>query len=95
MLEINDDTLMVGATEFRSDMPKLIKTLHLKKVIIMNRGEPVAVIQDFQEYKKDEDWREEFEDLILGSMAKERDESSTDADFYTHEEVFEELGLKD
>jgi prevent-host-death family protein len=93
MLQINDDTVMVGATEFRSEMPKLIKTLHLKKVIIMNRGEPVAVIQNYQDFKRDEDWMEEFEDLVLGSIAKERDENSKDSDFYSHEEVLKELGL--
>lgn len=93
MLNLNDDTIMIGATEFRSEMPTLIKVLGNKKIILMKRGEPIAVLQNFQKYKEEEDWREEFEDVVLGYLAKERDESSKKKDYYTHEEVLKKLGL--
>jgi len=95
MIKVNDNTVMVGATEFRSDMPKFMKMIHVNKVIVMKRGEPVAVFQNFKDYQEEEDWRDEFEDLVLGHIAKERDDASKDEDFISHDELVKELGLSE
>lgn len=53
MLNINDEMVMVGSTEFRAEMPKFFKLIAKKKVVVvMNRGEPLAVLQNFEEYQK-------------------------------------------
>jgi hypothetical protein len=85
---------MIGTTEFRSEMPKLLKVFGKKKVILMKRGEPVGIFLNFSDYQKQEAWQEEFEDVVLGYLAKERDERSTDADFISEEEAWEKLKQK-
>ncbi len=87
MITVNDDTVMIGATEFRSEMPKLLKLVGQKTIVVMNRGEPVAVFQDYQHYKEDQNWHDTFEDVVLGYLAKERDDASDDKDFVSHRDV--------
>lgn len=91
MLTLNEDTIMIGTTEFRSKMPHLIKVLGKKKVILMKRGEPVGVFLNFSDYQKQEEWLDEFEDVVLGHLAKERDDQSTEADFVSEKEAWKQL----
>ncbi|MFC1615903.1 hypothetical protein ACFL21_02075 [Patescibacteria group bacterium] len=91
MLNIDDDTVIVGATELRSNMPKISKDIKTKKIIVVKRGEPFAVLTDFEEYQEKEKVIDTFEDVVLGYLAKERDEKNND--FISSEEVENELGI--
>lgn len=93
MLNINDDTVMIGATELRSEMPKLSKILKIKKVIVMKRGKPMAILEDFGKYEEKEEIIDLFEDLVLGHLAKERDHDSTAKDFIDHDTLKKKLGF--
>ena len=93
MLNINDDTVMIGATELRSEMPKLAKMLKIKKVIVMKRGKPLAILEDFSKYEEKEEIIDLFEDLVLGHLAKERDSIASDKDFIDHDELKKKLGF--
>lgn len=93
MLNINDDTVMVGATELRSEMPKLSKMLKIKKVIVMRRGKPIAILEDFGKYEEKEEIIDIFEDLVLGHLAKKRDKIASDKDFIDHEDLKKKLGF--
>ena len=95
MITVNDDTVMVGATEFRSEMPKLLKLVGQKTIVVMNRGEPVAVFQDYQHYQEDQSWHDTFEDVVLGYLAKERDDASDDKDFISHRDVLKKLNIEE
>ena len=85
MLNINDDTVLVGSTELRGNMPKLAKEIKTKKVIVVKRGKPFAVLSDFDDYQEKEEMLDTFEDIVLGYLAKERDEKSDEGDFVDHE----------
>ena len=93
MLNINEDTVLIGSTELRSNMPKISKEMKTKKVIVIKRGEPFAVLTDFEEYEEKEKLIETFEDLVLGYLAMERDEKSSEKDFVDAEEVEKKIGL--
>lgn len=93
MIHIDENTIMIGATEFRSEMPKLMKLLGQKRIIVMQRGEPIGVFSDFNDYQQQENWADVFEDVVLGYLAKERYESSDEKDYYTSEEMEQKLGL--
>lgn len=95
MLPITEDTLLVGSTELRTEMPKLAKALKdRKKAIITQRGNPLGVLQDYETYQEKEAMLEAFEDLVLGYIAKERDENSTEKDYIDEEVFLKEIGLK-
>ncbi len=93
MLNINEETLLVGSTELRSSMPRISKEMKTKKIIIIKRGKPFAILTDFEEYERKEELLETFEDLVLGHLAKERDEKSSEKDFVSAEEVEKKFGL--
>lgn len=96
MVRLDDNTIMVGATELRTEMPKLAKELsNNQKVILMNRGKPVAVLEDFATYNQKEKFLDEFEDLIAGHIAKERWENSKPEDYIDDKTLWKRLGLKD
>ncbi|MFA5948124.1 MAG: type II toxin-antitoxin system prevent-host-death family antitoxin [Candidatus Gracilibacteria bacterium] len=93
MINLNNNTLMLGTSEFRMEIPKIVKEIKLKKIILTKRGKPIAILQDFEEYEAKEKLIEEYEDLILGNLAKEREQKSKSTDYITHEEVLNKLGL--
>jgi len=79
MIDVAEDTVIVGATELRTEVPKLMKIK--KKVIVMKRGKPIGVLQDFDDYKAQEKVIDAFEDLVLGYLAKERFCNSNENDY--------------
>lgn len=94
MLIIDDDTVLVGATELRGNMPEISKNIKTKKIIVLKRGEPFAVLTDFEQYKEKEEIIETFEDIVLGYLARERDQNSSAGDFLDSEIVAKKLGIK-
>ena len=84
---------MIGATELRGKMPQISKEIKNKKVIVVKRGQPFAVLSDFEDYQEKEKVIDTFEDVVLGYLARERDEQSTEKDFVDSEEVERELGI--
>ncbi|MBD3331112.1 hypothetical protein GF354_06355 [Candidatus Peregrinibacteria bacterium] len=93
MFNIDDDTVLVGATELRNNMPKISKDIKLKKIIVVKKGKPFAVLTDFDEFQEKEEIINTFEDLVLGHLAKERDEHSSDSDFIDSEKIEKKLGI--
>ena len=93
MMNINDDTLLIGTSELRTNMPKISKEIKNKKIILVKRGKPFAVLSDYEEYNKKEELLDNFEDLVLGLLAKEREENSSDKNYITLEEVEKKLGI--
>jgi len=94
MIQIDDNTILVGTTDLRTEMPKITKNIKIKKIILTKRGKPVAVIEDFEQYKEKEEFIDSFEDLVLGYLAKERDSKSKKSDYLSEEEVNKKLGIK-
>lgn len=91
MIKINDEISLVGLSELRTEMPKLAKNLDVKTIIVTKRGKPVAVLEDFEKYEEKKEFIEAFEDIVLGYLAKEREESSKESDYLSEEEAAKKL----
>lgn len=94
MFHINDQITLITMAELRKDSAKIAKDLKDRTVILTKRGQPVAVLEDFQTYKEKEKLVEEFEDIILGHIAKEREKNSKPSDYISEEIVLKRLGIK-
>ena len=94
MIHVTDNTILVGTAELRKDIPKLTKEAKLKTVIITKKGKPVAVLEDFNEYKEKERAIEVFEDVVLGYLAKERDEKTKSKDYISEKEMAKKFGVE-
>ncbi|MFA6024657.1 MAG: hypothetical protein WC777_05690 [Candidatus Gracilibacteria bacterium] len=92
MFILDDKTALIGTTDLRSRMAE-VEDMQYEKMVVMKREKPIAVIMTFDQYKKNRDRTEELEDLILGYMAKERDEKSTKKDYISLEEAAKKLGI--
>ena len=93
MLNIDENTVMIGATELRSKLPQITKDIKTKKVVVLKRGKPFAILTDFDEYTEKENIIDTFEDVVLGYLAKERAENSSDKDFISAAEMEKRLGI--
>jgi PHD/YefM family antitoxin component YafN of YafNO toxin-antitoxin module len=94
MINLNSDTILMGTSELRTEVPKLAKELKLKTVIITNRGKPIAVLEDFAKYQDKKEMIDSLEDLVLGKIAESRLKKSGKKDYITREKVFKMLGIK-
>lgn len=72
MITVDEKTTIVGVAELRDRIVEVLKQLKKHKVILTRRNKPVGVLLDYDEYEKISRIEEEFEDLVLGLMAKER-----------------------
>ncbi len=72
MITVDEKTTIVGVAELRDQTAEVLKQLKKYKVILTRRNKPVGVIIDYDEYEKISRIEDEFEDLVLGLMAKER-----------------------
>ena len=93
MININENTIMIGTSELRTEIPKVEKEIKEKKVILTKRGKPIAIIQDFQAYNEREKLLEEYEDIIFGFLAKARAKTTNLKKYISHEEMIKKLGL--
>jgi len=92
MLYFNEDTKLIGATELRAVVPKLIKELSNNiPIIVTKRGKPVAVLQSYEEYIKRQELIDKCEDMVLGYEAKGRDNASKKSDFVDEGVVFDQF----
>lgn len=94
MIYIADDTALIGSAELRRSMPKLAKEVTVKTIIVLNKGKPVAVLENFEQFREKERLLDEFEDLVLGAIAKERDSKAKKTDYISAEKVAKKLGVK-
>ena len=93
MINITDDTALVGSTDLRKDMPKLTKELQIKTIIVMKKGKPFAVLESFDRFEEKERTIDAFEDLVLGHLAKEREEKSKKGDYVPEKKVVKKFGV--
>lgn len=60
MFKTSKNTIVIGVTEARTKLPELLKDLSNKKIILMKRGYPVAVLQNYQEFMEKEEMLGKF-----------------------------------
>lgn len=92
MIYTDADTVLVGATEMRSNMPKLEKELKTKKIVVLKKGKPIAILKDYEDSEKTDRLLDEFEDIVLGFLAEERQKNG--AKFVPHGDFWREVNGK-
>ncbi len=91
MINIGDTTKIVGTTELRNEIPAITKDLKTMTVIVVKRGKPIAILEDYEKHKQKEEFLEEFEDLVLGYIARDRDKKSRKSDYISIEKLMKKF----
>lgn len=94
MITLREDTTLVGVSELRTHMDKILQESKKHKVLIEKRNKPVAVLMAMEDYNKMEETLDVLEDLALGYLAKERESGSKSSDYVGIEEALKRMKKK-
>ena len=81
MITIKENTTLVGVSELRTNIDKILEKSKKHKILIEKRHKPVAVLMDMEQYSQMEATLELLEDYALGLLARERDSKSKPSDY--------------
>lgn len=81
MITIKEHTTLVGVSELRAGIDKILEKAAEGIVIIEKRHKPEAVLMSGKEYERMQSLLETAEDLVLGFIAHERYQKSKDKDY--------------
>jgi prevent-host-death family protein len=91
MYTIKEDTTLVGVSELRNRMDKVLEEARHHKIIIEKRNKPVAVLIAIDQYNAMEEILDRIEDLELGRTAKAREKSSKASDYISIEKAYKKI----
>lgn len=91
MHTIKEDTTLVGVSELRNRLDRVLEQARHHKVIIEKRNKPVAVLIAIDQYNAMEEILDRIEDLELGCAAKEREKSSQSSDYISIEKAYKKI----
>ncbi len=91
MYTIKEDTTLVGVSELRNRIDKVIEEARYHKVIIEKRNKPVAVLIAIDQYNAMEEILDRIEDLELGRAARKREKSSSSKDYISIEKAYKKI----
>ena len=94
MKVIREDTALVGISELRTNIDRILKESKEHKVLIERRNKPVAVLIAIDKYNRIEEILDLLEDTALGYLAKERESKSKAADYIDIKEVEKKISKK-
>ncbi|OGW93863.1 MAG: hypothetical protein A3G36_00065 [Omnitrophica bacterium RIFCSPLOWO2_12_FULL_45_13] len=92
MHTIREDTTLVGVSELRTKIEKILEEAKLHKIVIEKRNKPIAVLIAIEQYNAMEELLDGIEDLELGRMAKEREKRSSKKDYVSLRKALERFG---
>ncbi|MEK7745938.1 MAG: type II toxin-antitoxin system Phd/YefM family antitoxin, partial [Elusimicrobiota bacterium] len=72
---------LASISELRTHSERILSQLKENRVILERHKKPVAVMLDYAQYEKIETLLELAEDLVLGTLAMERDRRADKKDF--------------
>ncbi|MDP2940225.1 MAG: type II toxin-antitoxin system Phd/YefM family antitoxin [Candidatus Omnitrophota bacterium] len=81
MITVKEDTTLVGISELRTNIDKILEESKKHKVLIERRNKPVAVLLAVERYNEIEEILDLLEDTALGFLAKERESKSKPSDY--------------
>jgi prevent-host-death family protein len=81
MITVKENTTLVGVSELRTGIDKVLEKAQEGPVIIEKRRKPQAVLISTEEYEHIQEILEMAEDFVLGYLAKERFENSNEGDY--------------
>ncbi len=91
MITFKQDTTLVGISELRTDIGKILKQSKKNKVLIEKRNKPIAVLMDVDQYNEMEQTLELLEDFALGYLAKERESKTKPSDYLDLDDVLQKM----
>lgn len=91
MYTIKEDTTLVGVSELRNRIDKVLEEARHHKVVIERRHKPVAVLIAIDQYNAMEEILDRIEDLELGRIAGEREKSSSNNDYISIEKAYKKI----
>lgn len=94
MFHFQESSILVGASELRAELDKLLKLAKKSKIYVGKRQRPVAVLVPLEEYEQMEQLYERVEDRVLGYRARERDKNTKLKDYLTLDEAERKVGLR-
>ena len=94
MITVKEDTTIVGVSELRTHIEKILEESKKHKVLIGKRNKPIAVLLDVEKYNKMEQTLELLEEFALGFLAKEREAKTKSADYLNLEEALQQIKTK-
>ena len=90
MITVKEDTTLVGVSELRGGIDKILKKAGKGPVIIEKRHKPQAVLLFSEEYGRMQEALETVEDLVLGYLANERYKGASPGDYLDIETLLKE-----
>ncbi|MEK9146475.1 MAG: type II toxin-antitoxin system Phd/YefM family antitoxin [Elusimicrobiota bacterium] len=81
MFTVKHSATLASISELRTHSERILSQLKENRVILERHKKPVAVMLDYAQYEKIETLLELAEDLVLGTLAMERDRRADKKDF--------------
>ena len=81
MIKIKENTTLIGVSELRKGIDKILKMAQKDLIVIEKRHKPAAVLMSNEEYEHLQQVVETAEDIVLGFIAKDRFENSKETDY--------------
>ena len=94
MISFKEDTTIVGVSELRTHLEKILDESKKHKVLIGKRNKPIAVLLDMEKYNRIEHTLEILEDFALGFLAQERDSKTKSSKYADIEEALKQIKVK-
>ena len=91
MYTIKEETTLVGVSELRNRMDKVLEEARHHKVIIEKRNKPVAVLIAIDQYNAMEEILDRIEDIELGLIAGKREKSSKARDYIPIDKAYKKI----
>lgn len=81
MITVKNSATLASISELRNKSEQILSHLKENRVILERHKKPVAVMLDYAQYEKLESMLELAEDLVLGTVALQRDRAAKKGDF--------------
>jgi len=91
MYTVKEDTTLVGVSELRNRIDKILQEAQHHKIVIEKRNKPVAVLIAIDKYNAMEELIDSIEDLELGRVAKQREKASSGNDYISIEKAYKKI----
>ncbi len=92
MHEIDRPTTLVGIAELRTQVPRLLRQLAAREVILTRRNKPCAVLFDYERYRKWEDLLDRLDEYLVVREVRRRTKTPRKK-WVSHEEMKRQVGL--
>ncbi len=81
MFTVKENTILVGVSELRAGIEKILEKARNGLVIIEKRNKPQAVLMSTEEYEHLSSLLDMAEDLVLGFISTDRFKNSKETDY--------------